>query len=106
MADENKPLPASAKKRAKLREQGSVVRSTDMVAVVTLGTALFGLMYFGVEIGQGCALFMAQCFIEVGKPAGHMVATGAIMPLLGSRIVVVMMIFFFVLSRTSSIWLS
>ena len=95
--DEHKPLPASARKRGKLREQGSVVRSTDMVAVVTLGTALFGLMYFGEEIGQGCALFMAQCFSEVGKPAGHMTATGAILPLLGSRIVVVMIIFFFVL---------
>lgn len=95
--DQNKPLPASAKKRGKLREQGTVVRSTDIVSVVTLGTGLFGLMYFGVGIGRGCADFMAQCFIEVGKPAGHMVVTGALMPFLSSPVLVALMIFLFVL---------
>ncbi len=64
MADENKPLPATAKKRGQLRDQGSVVRSHDIVTVVVLASTLFGLMYFSVHIGRGLADFMIACFTE------------------------------------------
>jgi len=93
MADENKPLPASAKKRGRLREQGSVVRSHDAVTVVVLGVTLFGLMYFGAEMGGEMATFMFRCFTELGKPEGHSAITGGIMPFLGGTLVLHLFLF-------------
>jgi flagellar biosynthetic protein FlhB len=40
---------------------------------------------------------MARCFTEVGKPAGHMVVTGALMPFLTSPILMTLVIFLSVL---------
>ncbi|HEY8965612.1 MAG TPA: EscU/YscU/HrcU family type III secretion system export apparatus switch protein, partial [Candidatus Methylacidiphilales bacterium] len=82
--DENKPLPASAKKRRELREKGSVVRSTDIVTTVVIGITLFGLMYFGSRMGTGFADFMQKCFQEAGKPAGQETVTGIIRPMINS----------------------
>ncbi|SDU24830.1 flagellar biosynthetic protein FlhB [Verrucomicrobium sp. GAS474] len=93
MADENKPLPASAKKRKELRGKGSVVRSPDIVTTVVIGVTLFGLMYFGSRMGIGFAQFMEQCFQEAGKPAGQETVSGIIRPMLTGTPVMALMLF-------------
>ncbi len=93
MADENKPLPASAKKRRELRAKGSVVRSPDVVTTVVIATTLFGLMYFGGRMGTGFAQFMVDCFREVGKPAGQETYTGIIRPMLTGTPILSLLLF-------------
>jgi len=91
--DQNKPLPASAKKRRELRAKGSVVRSHDLVTAVMIGVTLFGLMYFGGHLGTGFAQFMQQCFQEAGKPAGDETVTGILRPMLSGSVVLTLILF-------------
>ncbi|MDE1171512.1 MAG: EscU/YscU/HrcU family type III secretion system export apparatus switch protein [Verrucomicrobium sp.] len=91
--DDLKNLPASAKKRAKLRESGMVVRSHDLATTVIVATGLFSLMYFGSQIGIGLADFMRECFTELGKPAGHTSATTPLYPMLSNHLLLVLILF-------------
>ncbi|MFZ5806711.1 MAG: EscU/YscU/HrcU family type III secretion system export apparatus switch protein [Verrucomicrobiota bacterium] len=64
---EEKELPATAKRRMKLRQQGQVPKSQDISNTVMIAAALFGLLVMGGYWGNGMANIMAACFREIEK---------------------------------------
>lgn len=63
-------LPASAKRRLDLRNQGRVARSADATNTAILLAALLGLLYLGPLLTENIARIMQACFQDIGK-SGH-----------------------------------
>jgi flagellar biosynthetic protein FlhB len=60
--EDNKPLPATEKKRAEAREKGQVARSMDLNAVILLATGLGLLLFAGPRLAAAFASTMRRSF--------------------------------------------
>ncbi|MEM9399899.1 MAG: EscU/YscU/HrcU family type III secretion system export apparatus switch protein [Verrucomicrobiota bacterium] len=64
---ENKNLPASAKKRQNVREQGSVVKSQDLNATILLAVSLTLILLMGKYFSEAFQDVMRNCIVEIGN---------------------------------------
>ncbi len=66
MSDE-KPLPASAKRREELRNKGQIPKSQDITTASVLIAGLVAIIIFGPTIGQSVSHTMAESFQQMGR---------------------------------------
>ena len=64
---DDKPLPASAKRREELRNRGQIPKSQDITTASVLIGGLAAIIFLGPTIGQSVSQTMAESFQQMGR---------------------------------------